>query len=189
MLFFVVLSGGALVAAEGPREDADVGSARSGTAEIPIQSEAVLSAAEQLAEADRIHGETRDTVTAVRGALARARKDADAVLVVCLEDKATLADGYLRTLDVRVPALRAASDAGNALAREHEFTVIGVVGVKVRVVRRDAEACVGEGLLAAGALKVATFVAPGTPLDDASTAQAIPDLQIPFVPPPATGAM
>lgn len=91
----------------------------------------------------------------VQRMIEQARKSADIVRVTCLDDKLTQIHANLRTAEARLKALKAAVDPGR---RQHEHTVIIVVGQKLLVLDREAQQCIGQQLFETGATRVVTEI-------------------------------
>ncbi|MEZ4254453.1 MAG: hypothetical protein R3A78_01865 [Polyangiales bacterium] len=159
-----------------------------GQLEIPVAAEKVLTPEEQAEEIERIQEYVHGAAAALAVELAQARKDDDVMLVTCLEEKAKQAQVAGEIVDAHATVHAEAMASGNASSRDHEFTLIAVVRTRIENLVRDAEACAGKDLLSTGPTRVSSSVAPGTPQDDATNPSPVPDLQIPFITPPATGA-
>lgn len=84
-----------------------------------------------------------------------ARKQADIIRVTCLDDKLTQINANVRTAEARLKALKAAVDPGR---KQHEHTVLSVVGQKLQVLHREAQQCVGQQMFETGRTKVVTEI-------------------------------
>jgi hypothetical protein len=89
----------------------------------------------------------------VSGLLREATEEADMMKVTCLNDKLTQIDGNLRAAQQHLRQLRGAEDAG---VREHEHTMIMVLGGKLDVLGQEASQCVGQDLYSTGETTVET---------------------------------
>jgi hypothetical protein len=138
--------------------------ATGGTATAPPRS-----AADQQAAADQIVQRATRLTERLSQLLDEARREADMIRVTCLNDKLTQADANLHTVQNRLAALQKAGDQDQ---RNHEFTVISVLGQKFQVLEQQANACVGQDMYETGPTKVVTEITtsllpfendPGTP--------------------------
>jgi hypothetical protein len=91
----------------------------------------------------------------VQRMIEQARKASDIIRVTCLDDKLTQIHANLRTAEGRLKALKAAVDPGR---RQHEHTVIVVVGQKLLVLDREAQQCIGQQLFETGVTQVVTEI-------------------------------
>jgi hypothetical protein len=157
--------------------------------EVDVRRRADLSPQEQITESERI--ETRGTQLSrrVQTMLDEARRERDIIRVTCLNDKLTQINANLRTLTERMTSLREAVDGQDADRRNHEFTVVTVLGQKFDVLEREANQCLGQDIFETGATRITTTIDPGVPFEDPTIVPAPPDLPVPFIPPPASPAI
>lgn len=97
----------------------------------------------------------RSSSMRVQRMIEQARKASDIIRVTCLDDKLTQIHANLRTAEGRLKSLRAAMDPGR---RQHEHTVLIVVGQKLLVLDREAQQCVGQQLFETGATRIITEI-------------------------------
>jgi len=153
MAFGVVLTGVGL---------AFLGVAQAEVAKAPAQQKPVtpakpLTPAKMISQGDTVVASGSKLSQTVSGLLRQATEDADMMRVTCLNDKLTQIDGNLRTAMQHVRSLRQATDAG---VRQHEHTMVMVVGQKLDVLGQQASQCVGQDLFATGDTTVDTDIDP-----------------------------
>ncbi len=167
-------------------EESDSGDAE---AAIEVRRGADLTPEDQIAEGQRILSNGQGLSTRIQGMLDQARREHDMVRVNCLDDKLTQVNAHLRTLGDRVASLQESVRLGDEARRNHEYTVVTVLGQNLVQLDRDASGCVGQDLYETGTTRVVTTIAPGTPDIDPTNVQAVPTETVPFIPPPASGAI
>ncbi len=156
-------------------------------ASVDARQRANLSAEEQLEEARRIIARGEDLSRRVQSMLDEARQERDIIRVTCINDKLTQVNANLRTAEQRLEQLEDAVSAEDSSRRNHEFTVILVLGQKFVVLDREAAQCIGQDIFETGATRVQTEIDPGTPDDDPTLIIEIEDPPAPFIPPPRSG--
>lgn len=164
------------------RRRPDVG----GGSEVSARRRADLTPAEQLAEAQRIQERGAALSRRVAGMLDEARRENDVTRVTCLDDKLTQINAHLRTLASRLESLQEASQLGDEGRRNHEFTVITVLGQNMTELDRAANECIGQDLFETGTTRVTTTIDPSVPDEDPGVVPVAPVPDVPFIPPPAT---
>ena len=157
-------------------------------AELPVVRRANLSGPEQIAEGERI--ETRGTQISRRVAamLDEARRERDIIRITCLNDKLTQVNANLRTVDQRLTALHDAVRGSDDSRRNHEFTVLTVLGQKFGILEQEANQCVGQDIYETGTTRVITTIDPRTPVEDPNLVPVPPGITVPFIPTPMSGA-
>jgi hypothetical protein len=145
-----------------------------------------LTPEEQIAEAERIQHGAETLSQRVMGMLDEARREGDIVRVTCLDDKLTQINAHARTLGDRVESLQEATTTADPDRRNHEFTVISVLGQNFTQLERDANECIGQSLFETGTTRVVTEIDPNTPDEDPSLVPVIPVYTTPYVPTPAS---
>ncbi len=163
-----LVGGGIAVAQEASDDDA------SEDASTGVRRRADLTPEEQLAEAERIQHSAETLSQRVMGMLDEARREGDIVRVTCLDDKLTQINAHVRTMGDRVEALQAATTTADQDRRNHEFTVITVLGQNFTQLERDANECIGQSLFETGTTRVVTEIDPNTPDDDPGSLPTIP---------------
>jgi hypothetical protein len=181
----LVLAGGGLAyaqstggsgAADG-QEDASTG----------VTRRADLTPEEQVTEAERIQTSAQTLSQRVMSQLDEARREGDVVRVTCLDDKLTQINAHARTLGDRIESLQEATTTADGDRRNHEFTVISVLGQNFQQLERDANECIGQSMFETGTTRVVTEIDPNTPTGDVSLIPEMPTYGgIPYIPPPAS---
>lgn len=160
----------------------------SGEAELPVRRRAQLTPQEQATEAQAIEERGTQISRRVLAMLDEARRERDIIRVTCLNDKLTQINAHLRTLQQRRENLQEAINTGDESRRNHEFTVITVLGQHFRTLEQEAGACIGQDIFETGTTRIIFEVDPSTPEEDLIIQD--PGLpEVPFIPPPASGAM
>jgi hypothetical protein len=156
--------------------------------EVPVQRRAALTPAEQQAETGQIEERGTQISRRVMSMLDEARRERDIIRVTCLNDKLTQINAHRRTLESRVSNFREAIGVGDESRRNHEYTVITVLGQHFRTLEQEAGACIGQDMFETGTTRVVVDVDPSTP-DENMMLQEPPGPEVPFIPPPASGAI
>jgi hypothetical protein len=145
-----------------------------------------LSGTEQLAESERIGTRAVQTSRRVQQMLDEARRERDIIRVTCLNDKLTQVNANLRGVETRSESLREAVQMNDDDRRNHEFTVLTVLGQKFRTLEQEANQCLGQDIFETGTTRVETSIDPATPEEDPSAVTSYPEVPVPFIPPPAS---
>lgn len=157
--------------------------------QLDVQRRANLSPEQQLREAQQVQQRGTDLSRRVSVMLDEARQERDIIRVTCINDKLTQVNANLRTVELRVTNLQDAIAAQDASRRNHEFTVIAVLGQKFVVLDREAAQCIGQDIFETGSTRVITEIDPNNPNEDPTV---LPDPVvpvIPFIPPPESGTI
>lgn len=145
-----------------------------------------LTPAEQVAEAQRIRERADSLSRRVAAMLDESRREADVIRMNCLNDKLTQINAHRGTLGNRVEALQESVQLGDEGRRNHEFTVVTVLSQNLNELERAANECIGQDLYETGATRVTTTIDPNAPDDDPANVIPVPDVDVPFIPPPAS---
>ena len=148
---------------------------------------ASLSPKQQGRAADAAVAEAPATCSAQAQALESAKKEKDIIRATCLDDKLAQCDANLQNLKRRQAALNDAIQANDAGSRNHEFTVIGVLSQKFKMLQQAANQCVGQDLFDTGDTKVRQEVDLFAPDEDPAVVVPVPEPPIPYIPPPVSG--
>lgn len=118
--------------------------------------------------------------------LEEARREADIIRVTCLNDKLTQVNANMRTAQTRIAAFEAAADPET---RNHEATVLGVLGQKFTILDQEANRCVGQDIYDTGSTKVQTEIDTAKlPFEtDVATPTPPPPSAVPELPPFSSG--
>lgn len=168
---------------------AQVGGDSPDEGEVEVQRRADLGGPEQLAEAERIQTRGSQISRRVATMLDESRRERDIIRVTCLNDKLTQVNANVRTLELRVDALREAVQGDNVERRNHEYIVITVLGQKFEILEQEANQCIGQDIFETGATRVETVVDPSTPDEDPNVMVEPPTVPAPFIPPPSSPAI
>jgi hypothetical protein len=183
MVALVLVGGGLALAQDDDDQGDDGGSTEDASTEVRRRAD--LTPEEQLAEAERVQHSAETLSQRVMGMLDEARREGDIVRVTCLDDKLTQINAHVRTMGDRVEALQEATTTADPDRRNHEFTVITVLGQNFTQLERDANECIGQSLFETGTTRVVTEIDPSTPDEDPSSVPNIPIYTTPYVPTPA----
>lgn len=184
LIAFLLASGG--LAFAGAQDDA-APEEESGAVEVVRRAD--LSPQQQVEEAEAILRRGRDLSRRIAGVLDEARQESDIIRITCVNDKLTQINANVRTLESRIQSLRDAVEAEDASRRNHEYTVVSVLGEKFNALEREANQCIGQDIFETGSTRLTTEIDPTTPDDDPLIVQDPADVTVPFVPPPASGTM
>jgi len=155
----------------------------SAQAENTAKNSANMSAEAQLTEGQAIVARGERLSTRVSGMLEGARKEADIIRITCLNEKLTQINANLRNAQKRLEAM---TSAVNSDLRNHEYTVLTVLGQKLQTLDQESNQCIGQDIYETGATLVQTDIDPAiVPNEDPTKTLEIP----PAVPPiPPTSA-
>ena len=156
---------------------------------VEVERQASLTGTEQLAEASNLQRHGTQISRRVASMLDGSRRESDIIRVTCLDDKLTQVDANLRTVGQRVNHLQEAVDGNDTNRRNHEYTVLTVLGQKFSVLEQEANQCIGQDIFETGSTRVTTTVDPATPDADPTSPDNPPDEEIPFIPPPESPVM
>ena len=184
--FVLLLGAGGFAYAQGgsgTRDDSDDdGDGEDASADV--QRRADLTPEEQLAEAEHIQTNAHSLQHRVMGMLDEGRREGDVVRVTCVDDKLTQINAHIDTLDERIVSLQEAVTLLDTGRRNHEYTVITVLGQTFEQLERDANLCVGQSMFETGTTRVVTEIDPNAPTGDPSLTPVIADQgSIPYIPP------
>lgn len=160
-----------------------------GGGELEVQRQATLTPAQQLEEAQRIQQRGNDLSRRVSVTLDEARQERDIIRVTCINDKLTQVNANLRTVEQRLTNLEDAVEAEDASRRNHEFTVIAVLGQKFVVLDREAAQCIGQDIFETGSTRVVTEIDPSNPDDDPNVLPKSDEPDAPYIPPTRSGSI
>lgn len=158
--------------------------------EAPVVRRANLSGEEQIAEGDTIMAHGNALSTHVAQLLDEARREHDIMRITCLNDKLTQVNANITSTEERVAALRDAVATNNDDRRNHEYTVMTVMGQTFRRLEQETNLCIGQEIFDNGGVtRVETSTAPGTTTEDPGHVNEVPPVGQPFVPPMRSGTM
>ena len=156
-------------------------------AEVSTRRRVQLTPEEQVAEAGRLEERGTNISRRVLGMLDEARRERDIIRVTCLNDKLTQINAHRRTLESRSESLQEAVNTADEGRRNHEFTVISVLGQQFTTLESEAGACIGQDLFETGSTRVVTDVDPAAPEEQLDFPEPPGDPgDLPFIPPAAS---
>jgi hypothetical protein len=181
VLCLAAAAGGGLVLAQGGDEAGDEGGS------VEVREPASLSPAQQAEEGDRIVQRGGQISRRTQLMLDGARRERDIIRVTCLNDKLTQVNANLRTAEQRLESLRGAVSSSDRDRGNHEYTVLTVLGQKFTTLEQEANQCIGQDLYETGATRVTTEIDPQAPDEDPTIIRDPPYVDVPYIPPPASG--
>jgi hypothetical protein len=137
---------------------------------LAAQRTETLSPDEQLGRAKELIGGIERAAQSIQRDLQAARNDRDVVRVLCLNDKLNQVDVALRAAQDRMSALGAAVERKDADRSLHNYTVLAVLGDRVRVVVNESGQCVGEETGVIGEAEISVSIDPNLPDNDSGFA-------------------
>lgn len=170
----VLLAGGALWAQSSPEEKAVPGS---------LGEAASLPDAEKLKRASIMVNEMKQTLGHVVKLLAEAREEKDVIKLNCINEKLTSIKGLIRIAEQAEMALQEAVGRAEKDSSMHEYHKISISHQKIKVLRAEAEQCIGELAFAVGKTSVEVEVDKDQVPEHDPTDIELPDT--PIVRPPA----
>ncbi|MCA9582962.1 MAG: hypothetical protein KC416_14280 [Myxococcales bacterium] len=169
-----------------------VAQGQDGAGEVTLKPKAVeqLDASEQKEEANRISQNAVDLSVRISKLLAEAQTEKDIIRVTCLNDKLTQANAHVKTAEQRTRALQLAANDPDPSARNHEYTVISVLEQRLKVLKQEADQCLGQDLFDMGELEVTSSIDPRSrTFGDATETTDPPPPPVPYIPPPESSTM
>lgn len=140
-----------------------------------------LTREEQVKGAQQVVARGAQISRRVGGLLGEARKDGDIIRLTCLNDKLTQVNANLRNAQKRAKVL---ADTGDAERRAHEYTVVTVLGRRLRVLEQESNQCIGQEMFETGTTRVTTEIdASKIPPEDASMVPIVAPPTLPSFPP------
>jgi len=183
----LALGGGLAIA--NAQQAAGASTGGSGQVSTGVQRRSDLTPAEQVAEGQRLLSNGQSLSMRVQGMLDQSRREGDVLRVTCLDDKLTQVNAHVRTLGDRVEALQEAVRLADEGRRNHEYTVIVVIGQTLVVLDRAASECIGQDMYETGTTRVVTTIDPNTPDINPTDLVIVSHEQVPFIPAPASVSM
>ena len=152
----------------------------------PAEQE-TLSPAAQAKAAEGAVANATASCTAQSQALQSAKREKDIIRATCLDDKLSQCNANLQNIRRRETALNEAIADGDTGRSNHEFTVIGVLSQKFKMLAQAANQCVGQDLFDTGDTVVREEVDLFAPDEDPAVITPVPDWPVPYIPPPVSG--
>lgn len=94
----------------------------------------------------------------VQGMMDEARREGDIIRVTCLNAKLTEINAKVRDAESRAKSLKEAEQGGDVGRRNHETTLLEVIGRKLSTLEKEANQCVGQDLYDTGETRVITEI-------------------------------
>jgi PP-loop superfamily ATP-utilizing enzyme len=146
-----------------------------------------LSPAAQAKAAEAAVANATTSCGAQSQALQSAKRDRDIIRATCLDDKLSQCNANLQNIRRREAALNEAIAEGDTGRSNHEFTVIGVLSQKFKMLAQAANQCVGQDLFDTGDTQVREEVDLFAPDENPAVITPVPDWPVPYIPPPVSG--
>jgi len=148
-----------------------------------------LSPAEQAKATESAVANASASCEAQAQALQSAKREKDIIRATCLDDKLAQCNANLQSMKRRQVALDESIAEGDTGRGNHEFTVIGVLSQKFKMLAQAANQCVGQDLFDTGDTQVREEVDLFAPDEDPAVITTVPDWPIPYIPPPVSGVL
>jgi hypothetical protein len=124
----------------------------------PVTSRSAIDfgKASKLSDSDKIDtastylGEMKDVLSAVLDLLKEAREEKDVIKLNCINEKLTSVKGLIRISEQADITLQEAVAKGEKDTATHEFHKIAISHQKIKILKTEAEQCVGELAFAVG---------------------------------------
>jgi hypothetical protein len=146
-----------------------------------------LSPAAQAKAAEAAVANATASCGAQSQALQSAKREKDIIRATCLDDKLSQCTANLQNIRRREAAMNEAIAEGDTGRSSHEFTVIGVLSQKFKMLAQAANQCVGQDLFDTGDTQVKEEVDLFAPDEDPAVITPVPDWPVPYIPPPVSG--
>ena len=131
-----------------------------------MEQEATLSGPDQTAWAQGELEKMQAVSRRIQNLLDQARRERDLIKVTCLNDKLTQINVSIRSFEDRLSQHEESVRASNTERRDHHYRIMVILAQRARVLRNEAEACVGETDVMFGRTEVTTTVDPSITNDD-----------------------
>jgi hypothetical protein len=151
--------------------------------DIDFEKAASMSDAEKTEKAGHYLSEMKQTLGSVLNLLKEARQEKDVIKVNCVNEKLVNIKGLLRISEQADVTLQEAVAKGEADISTHEFHKIAISHQKIKVLKAEAEQCVGELAFAVGKTTVEMEVDREVVPDKDPTDVSLPETMV--VRPPA----
>lgn len=148
-----------------------------------FEKAAELSDSEKLDRASSYLAEMKEVLGHVLGLLKDAREEKDVIKVNCVNEKLTSIKGLIRIAEQADITLQEAVAKGEKDTATHEYHKIAISHQKVKMLKTEAEQCVGELAFAVGKTSVEVEVDKDQVPEDDPTVVEFPET--PVVRPPA----
>lgn len=178
-----------MAVAQDSQDSGDFAASGSGeTPEVGTEIRAGMTSEEMVAEARRIVDQGEQLSRQMLSNLDEARRDGDIIRVTCVNDKLTQVNAHRSTVEQRLENLEDAIQGADISRRNHEYTVIVVIGQHLVSLDQEALACIGEDIFETGTTQVTTTVDTATPVEDTSLVPTVQESGF-AVPTPSCGTI
>ena len=153
----------------------------------PSSEKDTLSPASQAKAAKAAVASATSSCAAQSQAFQSAKREKDIIRATCLDDKLSQCSANLQNIKRREVSLNEAIAEGDTGRGNHEFTVIGVLSQKFKMLAQSANQCVGQDLFDTGDTEVKEEVDLFAPDENPAVITSVPDWPVPYIPPPISG--
>ena len=153
----------------------------------PSSEKDSLSPAAQAKAAKAAVENATSSCAAQSQALQSAKREKDIIRATCLDDKLSQCNANLQNIKRREVSLNEAIAEGDTGRGNHEFTVIGVLSQKFKMLAQAANQCVGQDLFDTGDTEVREEVDLFAPDENPAVITSVSDWPVPYIPPPISG--
>ena len=167
--------------AQAPQEDV----ASKSKAQVDFDRATKMSDSEKLSTASTYLGEMRGVLSMVLGLLKEARAEKDVIKINCVNEKLTNIKGLIRISEQADITLQEAVAKGERDTAAHEFHKMAISHQKIKVLKTEAEQCVGELAFAVGKTTVEVEVDDSKVPEIDPTVKPLPETPV-FRPPAAS---
>jgi len=150
---------------------------------LDFEKASKLGDSEKLELATEYLSEMKGVLSSVLGLLKNAREEKDVIKVNCVNEKLTNIKGLIRISEQADITLQESVAKGEQDTATHEFHKISISHQKIKVLKTEAEQCVGELAFAVGKTTVEVEVDGDVVPEQDPTLTELPDT--PVVRPPA----
>ena len=152
----------------------------------PVTSRSAIDfgKASKLSDSDKIDtastylGEMKDVLSAVLDLLKDAREEKDVIKLNCINEKLTSIKGLIRISEQADITLQEAVAKGERDTATHEFHKIAISHQKIKILKTEAEQCVGELAFAVGKTTVEVEVDKDVVPEQDPTKVELPETEI-----------
>ena len=121
---------------------------------VPLSQEARVSPGEMEARTRELSAEVEEHRQRIEALKDEARKKKDIIKLNCINDKQLQVKQLLNIMDDGLARLTVAIATGDESERYHRYTIVTVSAEKIRGLRDEAEACIGEEISYLGPLNL-----------------------------------
>ncbi len=164
-------------------QDKDTAGAEKSSLSSQFEKAARLSDSEKISKSSSYLKDMKDAMRQALALLKEAREEKDVIRVNCINEKLTNIKGLIRISEQADMTLQEAQAKGEKDTATHEFHKISISHQKIKILRIEAEQCVGELAFAVGKTEVEVEVDKDLVPEDDPTNVKLPDT--PIIRPPA----